>query len=205
MTSTDLLGQQFLEACSRAAAAVPEQVAVIGADNDELICAVSNPPLSSVIINDPQRGYEAASLLDKLMSGKRVPREPVWIEPAGVVGRASTDILAIADELVASALQFIRNHACDGIGVDEVVDQVPLSRSMLERRFRKHAGRSINDQIIHVRLNRAIELLCATDLELKAIAPRAGFRDASYMGAVFRAKLGRSPGSYRDGWRGSGA
>jgi LacI family transcriptional regulator len=205
MTSTDLLGQQFLEACSRAGVAVPEQVAVIGADNDELICAVSNPPLSSVIINDPQRGYEAAALLDKLMAGSRVPRDPVWVEPAGVAGRASTDILAIADQTVASALQFIRNHACDGINVNDVVAQVPLSRSMLERRFRKHVGRSINDQITHTRLNRAIELLCATDLEMKAIAPRAGFKDASYMGAVFRTKLGRSPGSYRGGNRRSEA
>lgn len=204
MTATDLLGQQFLEACSRAEFAVPEQVAVIGADNDELICAVANPPLSSVIINDFQRGYQAALLLDKLMNGQPAPGEPVWVEPAGVVSRASTDILAIADQMVADALRFIRNHACDGISVVDVVDQVPLSRSMLERRFRTCAGRSINDEIIRVRLNRAIEMLGGTDLELKTIAPRAGFKDASYMGAVFRARLGRSPGSYRKGVKNSG-
>lgn len=199
MTSTDLAGQQFLEACSRAGVAVPEQVAVIGADNDELICAVANPPLSSVIINDFQRGYQAAAMLDKLMAGEKPPTETIFVEPAGVVNRASTDILAIADEEVAAALKFIRDNACAGIGVEDVVERVPMSRSMLERRFRKHTGRSINDEIVRVRLNRAIELLSGTDMELKTIAPRAGFKNASYMGAVFRARLGRSAGSYRNG------
>lgn len=198
MTCTDLLGQQFLEACSRAGVAVPEQVAVIGADNDELICEVANPPLSSVIINDAQRGYEAASLLDKLMAGQAAPERPVYVEPAGVVARASTDTLAIADKDVVAAMQFIRNHACDGIGVADVVEQVPLSRRLLERRFRRYLGRSIYDEIVRFRLNRAVELLCTTELELKAIAPRAGFKSASYMGAVFRARLGHSPGSYRN-------
>jgi LacI family transcriptional regulator len=201
MTSTDLLGQQFLEACSRANVVVPEQVAVVGADNDELICAVANPPLSSVIINDPQRGYEAAALLDKLMSGVRLTTNTVYVEPAGVVRRASTDILAIADEAVVTALRYIRDHACEGIDVNEVVDRVPMSRSMLERRFRKFVGRSLNNEIVRVRLNRAVELLCATELEIKDIAHRAGFNSASYMGAVFAEKLGRTPGSYRDASR----
>ena len=197
MTSTDLMGQQFLEACQRAAVVVPEQVAVIGADNDELICNLCFPPLSSVVINDAQRGYQAAAVLDQLMQGKRAPREPVYIEPTGVVSRASSDILAIDDELMAAAMRYIRDHACDGIGVDDVVRAVPLSRSVLERRFRKVIGRTINDEIVRVRVNRAVELLSATELELKVIAQKAGFGSPSYMGAVFREKLGRTPGSYR--------
>ena len=197
MTSTDLMGQQFLEACQRAAVVVPEQVAVIGADNDELICNLCFPPLSSVVINDAQRGYQAAAVLDQLMQGKRAPREPVYIEPTGVVSRASSDILAIDDELMAAAMRYIRDHACNGIGVDDVVRAVPLSRSVLERRFRKVIGRTINDEIVRVRVNRAVELLSATELELKVIAQKAGFGSPSYMGAVFREKLGRTPGSYR--------
>ncbi|WP_428937264.1 substrate-binding domain-containing protein [Fontivita pretiosa] len=199
MTCTDLLGQQFLEACSRADVAVPEQVAVIGADNDELICAVSIPPLSSVIINDLQRGYQAAALLDRLMAGLPPPQEPVYIEPAGVVARASTDILAIADQAVVAALRFIRDHACEPIGVNDVVQHVPMSRRMLERRFHRAVGRSIHDEIVRVRLNRAVELLCATELKLETIAARTGFNTASYMGAVFRRLLGMTPGCYRDG------
>jgi LacI family transcriptional regulator len=204
MTSTDLSGQQFLEACQRAAVVVPEQVAVVGADNDEMICNLCFPPLSSVVINDAQRGYQAAAVLDRLMAGHPPPGEPIYIEPGGVVSRASSDILAIDDELLAAALRFVRDHACDGIGVDDVVRAVPLSRSVLERRFRKAVGRSINDEIVRVRVNRAVELLSATELELKAIAHKAGFGSPSYMGAIFREKLGRTPGSYRAPQRVSG-
>jgi LacI family transcriptional regulator len=198
MTSTDLMGQQFLEACQRAGVTVPEQVAVVGADNDDLICNVCFPPLSSVVINDAERGYQAAAVLDRLMAGEPPRREPIYVEPTGVVSRASSDILAIDDELLAAALRIVRNRACDGIGVEDVVRAVPLSRSVLERRFRKVVGRTINDEIVRVRVNRAVELLSATELELKVIAQKAGFGSPSYMGAVFREKLGRTPGSYRD-------
>jgi LacI family transcriptional regulator len=197
MTSTDLLGQRFLEACLRAGAKVPEEVAVVGADNDEPICRVCSPPLSSVIINDHLRGYQAAAVLDRLMAGKPRPREPIYIEPSGVVCRASTDILAIDDQAVVTALRYIRTNACDGINVRDVVKNVPVSRSVLERRFRKLVGRSINEEIIRLRLNHAIELLTGTPLELKAIAQKAGFGSQAYMTAVFRAKLDCTPGSYR--------
>lgn len=197
MASTDLMGQQVLEACQRLEIRVPEQVAVVGADNDVLICGVSCPPLSSVIINDEQRGYEAASLLDRMMNGERPPNVPVFVEPLGVAARASTDILAIEDEAVVASLRFIRDHACAGISVADVVRKVPMSRSVLERRFRKLVGRSINNEIVRVRLNRAVELLRETGLELKAVAQKAGFGSTSYMHDVFRQKLGRTPSTYR--------
>jgi LacI family transcriptional regulator len=94
-------------------------------------------------------------------------------------------------------VRYVRDHACEGIGVDDVVRQVPLSRSVLERKFRKAVRRSINNEIVRVRLNRAVQLLCETGLELKVIAQKAGFVSTSYMSAVFRDKLGRTPGSYR--------
>ncbi|WP_428940680.1 XylR family transcriptional regulator [Fontivita pretiosa] len=197
MTSTDLQGQQFLEACLRARVRVPEEIAVLGADNDEPICRITSPPLSSVIINDHQRGYESAALLDRLMSGQPPPEEPIYIEPAGVYARASTDILAIEDQIVVTALRYIRDNACEGINVRDVVRQVPVSRSVLERRFRKLLGSSINDEIVRQRINRAIELLSGTNLELKAIAMKAGFGSQAYMTAVFRSKLDVTPGSYR--------
>jgi LacI family transcriptional regulator len=197
MTSTDLQGQQFLEACLRARVKVPEEIAVVGADNDEPICRITSPPLSSVLINDHQRGYEAAALLDRLMSGQRAPQETIYIEPAGVFCRASTDILAIDDQIVVTALRYIRDNACEGINVRDVVRQVPVSRSVLERRFRKLLGSSINDEIVRLRIIRAIELLGGTNLELKAIAQKAGFGSQAYMTAVFRSKLDVTPGSYR--------
>ena len=197
MATNDLMGQQLLEACQRIHIKVPEDVAVVGADNDEPICRIAFPPLSSVIINDHQRGYAAAALLDRMMSGEPPPKEPVYVEPVGVVTRASTDIMAIDDEALVQALRFLREHAFDRITVDDVVRQVPLSRSVLERRFRKVVGRSINSEIVRLRVNRAIELLTETSLELKVVAQRAGFGTQSYMTAVFQAKVGKTPGSFR--------
>ncbi|MCS7033841.1 MAG: XylR family transcriptional regulator [Phycisphaerae bacterium] len=197
MTTNDLMGQQLLEACLRLRINVPEEVAVVGADNDEPICRIASPPLSSVIINDHQRGYEAAALLDRMMRGQPPPVEPIYVEPVGVMARASTDIMAIEDAAVVKALRFLRDRAYEPIGVDDVVREVPVSRSVLERRFRKAVGRSINNEIVRLRINRAIELLTDTQLEMKVIARKAGFGTQSYMNAVFQAKLGKTPGSYR--------
>ncbi|MGC4030455.1 MAG: DNA-binding transcriptional regulator [Tepidisphaeraceae bacterium] len=198
MATNDVFGQQVLEACQRLRISVPEVVAVVGADDDEPICRIAMPPLSSVIINDHQRGFEAAAVLDRMMDGHPPPEGPVYVEPAGVRARASTDILAIDDDIVASALRILRQRACDGIGVDDLVRQVHVSRSVLERRFRKAVGRSINEEIVRVRLNRAVELLTDTTLTIKAVADKAGFGTQIYMNAVFKTKLGRTPGSYRN-------
>ena len=198
MATNDLMGQQLLEACQRLRASVPEEIAVVGADNDEPICRIASPPLSSVIINDHQRGYEAAALLDRMMRGEPPPTSTIFVEPAGVFARASTDSLAIEDATIVKALRFVREQACDGIGVDDVVKKAHVSRSVLERRFRKTVGRSINEEMIRIRLNRAVELLSNTSLELKVIAQRAGFGTQAYMNAVFRAKIGKTPGSFRN-------
>lgn len=197
MATNDLMGQQLLEACQRLRIRVPEEVAIIGADDDEPICRIASPPLSSVIINDQQRGYEAAALLDRMMAGQSPPADPIYIEPGGVRTRGSTDVMAIDDIAVVKALRYLRDNACEHISVDDVVSQVPLSRSVLERRFRKVVGRSINAEIVRLRLNRAVELLTETNLELKVIAQRAGFGTQSYMNAVFQEKLARTPGSFR--------
>src|SRR5437764_2898615 len=197
MASNDLMGQQLLEACQRLRIKVPEEVAVVGVDNDEPICRIASPPLSSVIINDHQRGYEAAALLDRMMRGEPPPPDPIYVEPAGVTTRASTDIMAIDDAAIVKALRFLRDNACARINVDDVVREVPLSRSVLERRFRKIVGRSINGEIVRLRINRAIELLTETELELKVVAQRAGFGAQSYMNAVFQSKVGKTPGSFR--------
>jgi len=198
MTSTDLSGQQLLEACLRAGIHVPEEVAVVGADNDELICRIAIPALTSVVINDEQRGYEAAALLNRLMGGETPPNHPILIEPVSVVTRASTDIMATDDSAVAQAMRFIRSHCFEEIGLDEVVRAAGVSRSVLIRRFRKVVGRSVHQEIIRQRLNHAIELLADTDLELKVIARKAGFRSQAYMNAVFQERLGKTPGSFRD-------
>jgi LacI family transcriptional regulator len=197
MIASDQLGPHTLEACRRASVIVPDDVGVIGVDNDGPLCEVSDPPLSSIWPDHRRVGYEAARLLDELMSGAKRPDGPVLLPPRGVVARKSTDALAIEDRPVAQALRYIREHGCEPIEVDDVVRQVPLSRSVLQRRFRILLGRSVHDEIVRVRLARARELLQQTDLPLAEIAERAGFRHQEYMGAVFRRRLRQTPGAFR--------
>jgi LacI family transcriptional regulator len=197
MACNDFRGIQALDACRRAGIAVPEVVAVIGVDNEELVCKLAYPPLSSVVPNARSIGYEAAALLDRLMRGKPEPTTPLIIPPVEVITRLSTDVSAIADPEIAAAMRFIREHACEGIGVDDVLSQVPVSRSVLQRRFRSLLGRSIHGMIAAIRLQRAKQLLVETAMPLSVIAKRTGFSHVEYLCAAFRQATGLPPGTYR--------
>ncbi len=199
MLCTDQRGPEMLEACRAAGAAVPDEVAVIGVDNDEPLCEVSNPPLSSVWPDHEKVGYEAAALLDRLMNGEKPPDKPFYVSPARLIPRLSTDVLAIDDREVAHVVRFIREQACEGITVEDVVHHAPFSRSVLQRRFRAALGRTVHDEIIRVRVERATELLTETRLPPALIALRAGFKHQEYMGAVFKARLGLTPAQVRRG------
>jgi len=202
MIASDQLGPHTLEACRTAGVVVPDDLGVIGVDNDGPLCEVSDPPLSSVWPDHRRVGYEAAQLLSQLMQGAPAPRKPVFLPPLEVKARKSTGALAIEDREVAQALRFIREQGCGPIDVEDVVRVVPLSRSVLQRRFRALLGRSVHDEIVRLRLARARELLQETDLPLAEIAERAGFRHQEYMGAVFRRRLHVTPGSLRRSrWR----
>jgi LacI family transcriptional regulator len=193
----DFRGIQALDACRRAGIAVPEEVAVVGVDNEELVCTLAYPPLSSVVPNARSIGYEAAALLNRLMKWGPAPTTPLFIPPVEVVTRLSTDVNAIADPDVAAAMRFIREHACEGIAVADVLSQVPVSRSVLQRRFRNLLGRSIHGMIAGVRLQRAKRLLVETDLPLSVIAQRTGYSHVEYLCAAFRQAVGLPPGAYR--------
>ena len=199
MLASDQLGPHTLEICRSNGLVVPDDLGVLGVDNDEPLCEVSDPPLSSVWPNHRQVGYEAARLLDTLMRGATARPGPTLLPPKGVQARMSTNVLAVDDEYVARSLRYIREHACEAIDVDEVVKSVPLSRSVLQRRFREVLGRSIHDELIRVRLARARELLEDTDLPMVEIAERTGFHHQEYMGAVFRQRLNMTPGQLRRG------
>ena len=155
MACYDLRGQQLLEVCRRMGIAVPDEVAVIGVDNDELLCNLSDPPLSSIIPDTHRTGYEAAHILDRLMSGKKCATREVRIAPLGIVTRQSTDVLAIADTDISQAVRFIRQHACDGIKVEDVLNAVPLSRRVLENRFKRLLGRTPHDEILRMQFQRS--------------------------------------------------
>jgi LacI family transcriptional regulator len=192
----DNRGQQLLEACRRVGLSVPEEVAVLGVDNDEVLCMLSPPPLSSIILNPERTGWEAASLLATLMEGRNPPSQPLLIPPVGIRIRQSTDILAVADAKIAAALKYIREHACESIGVTDVLRQTPMARRSLEMRFERLLHRSPRAEILRVRLNRVRELLVGTELPIWEIAGRAGF-DPEYMSVVFKREAGMSPREYR--------
>lgn len=197
MACYDRRGQQVLDACRNVTLAVPDEVAVVGVDNDELLCELAAPPLTSVIPNTHRTGYEAASLLDQMMSGKKVAAKSHLIAPLGVAARQSTDVLAIDDREVASAVRFIREHACEGINVADVVRVMSLSRRVLEQRFQRLLGRTPHEEILHVRLNRVQRLLAETDLPLYLIAERTGFEHVEYLSVVFKRELGKTPRLFR--------
>jgi LacI family transcriptional regulator len=197
MACYDFRAQQVLDACRRGDVAVPDEVAVIGVDNDDLLCELSHPPLTSVIPNTHRTGYEAARLLDEMMSGKRVRGETHLIPPLGIATRQSTDVLAIEDRNVARAVHFIREHAYDGIKVKDVLKAVPHSRTLLEGRFKKLLGRTPHEEILRVRLNRVKQLLTETDLPLEQIAERSGFPHVEYLSVAFRREVGMPPSQFR--------
>lgn len=193
----DAIGMRVLEACHVAGAAVPEQVAVLGLENDELVCSMACPPLSSVSTNAEMIGYRAAELLDGLMQGADPPRKVAAVEPISIVTRQSTDVQAHVDEVVAKAMRFIRSWAAEGINVDDVLREVDVSRSSLDRRFKSALGRTPHEEIVRAQLHAAMKLLSETDLNLTQIALKAGFKHAAYMGAVFRRELKMTAGQYR--------
>lgn len=193
----DLRALQVLSAAHAAGLMVPEEVAVLGANNDVVRCDLAYPPLSSTATNAFQSGYCAAETLDKLMRGGSVEEMDARIQPIGVVTRQSTDVLAIPDRNVATALRIIREHACHGITVHEVVRQSGASRSQLERKFRHYIGRSLQAEIRTIQLTRIKQLLFETDFPLKKIAELTGFEHPEYMSVVFKRLTGEWPGNYR--------
>lgn len=193
----DIRGRQVLDACRAASLRVPDEIAVVGVDNDTVVCELSDPPLSSVAPDTTRTGYVAAELLDRMMSGRRVPAGAHLIPPTRVVARRSTEALAIDDVELSSAIRFIRERACDGIGVAQVLEAVPLSRRALETRFQRLLRRTPHDEIVRVQIERAKQLLAETDLPLKAVATRIGLHHAEYFSVLFRRVTGQPPGQYR--------
>lgn len=197
MACNDIRGQHVIEACSKLGFSVPEQVAVVGVDNDELLCRVCSPPLSSVIPNAEAVGYRAAEMLAELMSGDDIPPRTEIIDPLDIATRQSTDVVAIQDRDIATALRFIRENACRGINVEEVVRNSAVSRSTLERQIRKYLGRTPQEEIRHVQIKRARELLLTTDLPTERIAGLCGFEHSEYFHVVFKRITETTPGEFR--------
>lgn len=197
MACVDARAFQVMAAAQHAGIHVPEEVAVLGVNNDAIRCELSSPPLSSVAPNAFESGYRAAEALESMMEGGKPPQMDLRVEPIGVVTRPSTDILAIHDRCVATALNFIRERACTGVTVEEVLKHSFASRSQLERKFRKHLGRSPQAEIRRVQVEKIRQLLVETDFPLKKIADLTGFEHVEYLSVVFKRLTGEAPGAYR--------
>lgn len=197
LACNDDRGQQVLDACLQIGVQVPEEVAVIGVDNDEFLCELSNPRLTSIAMNLADVGYQAAAVLHGLMSGRRAGKKRLMIRGMRLVARDSTDVLAVEDPDTRTALEFIRQNAERLISVTEVAQAASVSRRVLERKFQRNLGRTPNEEIARVRLERARLLLIDTDLSLAVIAAKIGMGTASYFGYVFRRRFGVTPAEFR--------
>lgn len=197
LACTDQLGFWFLDACKRANVAVPEEIAVVGCENDDSLSAMTSPPMTSVQFHAERTGYEAAALLDRLMQGEAPPAEPTLVPPLGIVVRQSSDIVAVEDREVAEVLQFIRTQAQHGLEVRDVLRQFPISRRALDQRMKSAIGRTTRSEIVRVQLERVKDLLANTDLSLAQIASRSGFRHSQYMAELFKNRFGVTPGTFR--------
>jgi LacI family transcriptional regulator len=193
----DVAAHDLADMCLVLGLRVPDDVAILGVDNDELECQLAFPPLSSVAIPAERIGFEAARLLDRMISGKHVASGPLYLPPIRVVTRQSTSMFAVEEPIVTAALHYIRNHLAEPLKVSCIAAELTVRRRELEERFRTLLGRSVLDEIHRVRMDRAKELLASADLSVSTVAEQSGFSTSERMAKVFRKVAGLSPGEFR--------
>lgn len=197
MACYDICGLKIIETCRTLGMLIPDEVAIIGVDNDDLLCNLSDPKLSSVIPNTYETGYKSAELLDRLMRGENISDNTYLIDPIGVATRQSTNILAIKDKYVLEVINFIKHNFQKNITVKDCLQNIPLSRRVIERRFLKELNRTIYNEIVRLKLNKVKQLLIETEIPLYDIAIQSGFKYIEYMSSLFKKKFGIPPSHYR--------
>lgn len=197
MACNDDRGQHVIEASKTVNIKIPEEMTVLGVDNDVLVCDLCEPPLSSISLNTEKAGYDSAELLDKLMHGAKMTGQKIVVEPTHIVTRRSTDILSIQDPEVADALRFIRNNCREQISVDDVVASLSVSRRVLEKRFRKQLNRSVLEEIRKARTNAAAQMLVETEMSIAQIAEKLGYTETAHLSRYFHKEKGLSPVAFR--------
>ncbi len=195
----DVNAHDLAAVCLGARIPVPEQVAIVGVNDDQLLCESAWPRLTSVACDFTRVGYEAGKMLEKMLAGEALRGEDRWVKlpPMGITERQSTSVFAVDQPEVARALQFIREHACDPCGVSDILEHVPVGRRWLEKQFRTHLGRTPHGEIMRVRMETASRLLLEPDVPMASVARRSGFAAVQSFTKAFREAKGTTPAVYR--------
>jgi LacI family transcriptional regulator len=193
----DLRAREVSQACRVAGLRVTEEVAIVGVDNDDLLCELTDPPLSSVSVPWDQIGYHIGAHLHCLLQKRRRPEHLPAVVPSGIQVRCSSDIYAVADAAVARACRHLRDHAHEPLQVEMVARSAGVSRRGLERRFRRELGRSPHAEIQRLRIERARQMLRETSLSMAVVAERGGWSSVQRFMVVFKARTGQTPGQFR--------
>lgn len=194
--ANDFRGRHILEICLKKGIPVPYEVAVLGVNNDPMICQIGHPSLSSVAVDWEAAGMMAAESLQKRILGEDVPEIQKY-SPKEIVQRNSTEKLLVSDKIVVQILEFIRINKGQNIRVTDVLRQIPLSQRAVENRFKKAVGHSIMEEIKQIRMQFICQLLRETELSVNEIAWRCGFENANHLGWIFKKEFGRTMGEYR--------
>ena len=194
---TDARARHILQAAETAGIAIPEQLCVIGIDNEELIQYLSRVSLSSVVQGTREIGYQAAKLLHRVLSGQKVSQIPLLIPPVNVIARSSTDYRSLRDPLVMQAMHYIRHHACQGIKAEQVLDYLRTSRSNLEARFKTEMNKTIHQIIHEEKITRAKNLLRHSDISIQEISDICGYPSLQYFYSVFKKEFNQTPKEFR--------
>lgn len=198
LCANDDLGLYLIRLCKNAGIKVPDQIAILGVDNNEIDCNLTTPSLSSISYNSQKAGLQAAEILNKLIDGKKISQKKILISPVEVINRMSTDIFAIADSDVLEAIKFIKINSRNPIQVDDVAVAVNISRRNLSRKFMKALGRSISSEIKRANIEDICHMLTDTNMSVSKIAYRTGFTNASHISRYFKMQTGSTPLEYRD-------
>jgi LacI family transcriptional regulator len=196
-TGIDLIASHVMPILHMNGCNVPDEIAVISAGDDEVICETLHPSLSSIKLGGERVGFRAAEIMAGMMRGAPAPAEPVRLPPLHVAERRSTDCLFFDDPVLTQAVRFLRAHACDPIDVSDVLREVPVSRRWLEKHFREELGTTPHREIQRMRLHRAKRLLLRTDLTMEAIRQECGYQTVQHFGAAFKTCTGLPPAAYR--------
>ena len=197
MACDDNQGNALIEACNSAGVKIPSELSIIGVDNDEVICTLSNPTLSSIMVDIEQGGYETAQMAVRMIQDPSFKGSDITLQPKRIVHRVSTSAYATTDKDVLTALQFIRQNLNKKITVSDVLEKVPLSRRLLEVRFKKVLGESIYQYISKQRIGRFSELLLETNDAIQEIAYNMGEDDAKSICRRFKELKGCTPSEWR--------